>query len=185
MKTISILVLIFSLFTFACGNIETDDFDVAKLSPQGQTAYQNLLNAPRFEQGLIGEGGELSPKVISLNILAKEKFADQAFKSLLENATLAGQLYALCGLFYTDYEFFKKSIENYRKEDELVEAMSGCKIFSQKVSEIIESKAENVAIISPKETIEDWWKKNKMSYELDIIHGGFPATFKYYKNGKL
>ena len=165
-------------------------FSIDKLSPEGQNAYQNLLDTEVFAQGLVGIAATLSPSVESFNTLLKEKEADAAFKSLIANAKPAGQLYALSGLYFTDQEAFQKEVKNFRQKDEMVRAMSGCEMFDEKISKIVESNDKNVAIIKPGETIEDFWKRNKVSYELDIAHGGFPATFKHYadynkkKNGK-
>jgi hypothetical protein len=108
--------------------------------------------------------------------------ADEAFKSLVENATIAGKLYGLSGLYFTDYESFKKHVEQFKKNDETVQTMSGCIGFSEKISKIVESNQPDVAIIKKSETIEEFWKKNKGSYEFDIAHGGYPATFKSFAN---
>jgi hypothetical protein len=182
-------VLLFSsLNNFCFQNTETnlpikttekmEKFQIEKLSAKGQTAYQNLLNAERFEDSFIGYAGSYSVLVKSLNDLSKEKKADEAFKALLNEAKIAGQLYALNGLYYTDHEFFKKAVEKYRDDSTLVNRMSGCEISNEKVSDIIESKSPVVAKLLPNETMEDFWKRNKVSYEIDIINGGFPATFR-------
>lgn len=182
-------VLLFSTFSiFPTPKIEgqpsmksakkTEKFQVEKLSEQGQIAYKNLLTAEQFQDAYVGYAGSYSVLVKSLNELGKEKYADEAFKSLLNEAKIAGQLYALNGLFYTDHEFFKKAVEKYRKDETLVNRMSGCEIFSEKVSNIVESKSAVVAKVSPNETMEDFWKRNKVSYEVDILNGGFPATFR-------
>lgn len=159
-------------------------FNAKKLSPEGQKAYENLLKAARFKQGAVGYAGTMSPYVESFNVILKEKAADEAFKALLNEATTAGKLYALCGLYFTDYETFQKETGKYAKSEESVEAMSGCMIFSEKIANLVESKSEKVAIIKPSQTIEDFWKTNPGSYELDIAHGGFPATFKRFANTK-
>lgn len=164
--------------------VESREFNTKQLSPDGQKAYEMLLKTERFEQGAVGYAGIVSRYVESFNVILKEKAADEAFKSLLRQAPTAGKLYALCGLYFTDYEFFRKEVGKYVKSDESVEVMSGCEIFSEKVAKLVESNAKNVAIINPSQTIEDFWKTNKGSYELDIAHGGFSATFKRFANMK-
>lgn len=160
-------------------------FDIEKLSPQGKKAHQTLLKAEIFEEGLIGFAAQLSRNVENFNILFAEKEADAAFKSLQQNADLAGQLYALSGIFYTDNKHFQEVIKDYEKNDSEISTMSGCIISTEKVSKIIKSNSPNVAIISPDETMKDWWEKNKgVSYEIDIMNGGFPATFRNYKDYK-
>lgn len=160
-------------------------FDMEKLSAEGKEAYQILLKAKTFEEGLIGYAAQLSKKVESFNILFAEKEADATFKSLLQDAELAGQLYALSGIYYTDNNYFQEVVKNYQDNENEVNRMSGCEIFSDKVKNVVKSNSPKVAIISPNETMKDWWEKNKgVSYEIDIIHGGFPASFRNYKDYK-
>lgn len=164
--------------------IENKEFNMQQLSPDGQKAYEMLLKAERFEQGAVGYAGTPSRFIESFNVILKEDSADAAFKSLLNEATIAGKLYALCGLYFTDYKAFQSEIGKYAKNNESVQTMSGCIISDEKVAKIVELNAANVAIIKPSQTIEDFWKTNKGGYELDIAHGGFPATFKRYANLK-
>ena len=160
----------------------TMKFDVAKLSaPGGRAAYERLLKADRFEEGHVGFAGRLSEYIVAFNTLLQEKAADEAFKSLLAEAQIAGRLYALCGVYFTDREFFLQEIETYKTSGEEVQTMSGCLIHSERVSKIVESGEPFVAIINYGETIEEWRARtNKQSYMLDIAHGGFPATFRSF-----
>lgn len=155
-------------------------FDLKKLSEAGKNAYNTLLNAQSFESTHIGAAGSFSKLVESLGILQKEKNADEAFKALLKNATLPGQLYALCGIFYSDYDFFLKEVENYKNSQQSIQDISGCMISQRKVAEIVESKNPKVAIIKPSETLDDFWKENKgkQGISFDISHGAYPAQFK-------
>jgi hypothetical protein len=161
---------------------EVVKFDLNKLSETGKNAYNTLLNAQSFESTHIGAAGSFSKLAESLGILQKEKNADEALKALLKNATLPGQLYALCGIFYTDYDFFAKEVENYKSNQELIQDVSGCMISQRKVAEIVESKNPKVAIIKPAETLEDFWKahqgKEGQGISFDISHGAYPAQFK-------
>ena len=159
----------------------TVKLDVAKLSAPGKAAYENLLKAERFEEGHVGYAGTLSKYIVDFNTLLRERAADEAFKSLLAEAPLAGQLYALCGIYFTDHELFLKEIEKYKTSGEEVETMSGCMISVDRVSKIVESDQPFVAIINYGETIDEWRARTKKeSYMLDIAHGGFPATFKSF-----
>lgn len=190
-KVLIILSLIFVFWGSSCDRaeakieVETERFDLQKLSPEGQKAYELLLKAERFEQGAVGFAGTVSPYVQSFNEILKEKSADEAFKSLLANATIAGKLYALCGIYFTDQESFERETAKYAQSGESVSTMSGCVIFNRKVAEIVELKTEKVVIIKPSQTIEDFWKTNNgAGYELDIAHGGFPATFRRFAKMK-
>jgi hypothetical protein len=186
-KILMLSVIFCSFLVIGCPKTKAitrqPDFDLTKLSEKGQTAYKHLLNATVFHEGRIGYAGSLSPYITSFNVILKEKSADEAFKSLVENAKMAGKLYGLSGLYFTDYESFKKQVEQFKKNDETVQTMSGCIVFSEKISKIVELNKPDVAIIKKSETIEEFWKNNRGgSYELDIAHGGYPATFKSFAN---
>jgi hypothetical protein len=77
-----------------------------KLSTEGKQAYDTLIVADRFESSRVGASGAMPNSVRSLRTLLTEKHAAVAFRSLLTRATLAGQLYALCGLYIVDHERF-------------------------------------------------------------------------------
>jgi hypothetical protein len=160
----------------------TEEFNPEKLSPSGRLAYEKLRTNHGFEEPLYVEGEEVPEGIRSFNILADEELADEAFKSLLGEATMVGQLYALCGLYYTDHEFFRQSIERYRGDETMVVRVSREFNVWGKVSKIIELNEGNIAIIPPDETLQDWWKKVQGGYFIDIINGGFPASFRRYKD---
>ncbi|MEZ5427409.1 MAG: hypothetical protein R2747_14150 [Pyrinomonadaceae bacterium] len=157
-----------------------DDFDVSRLSADGQIAYRSLIKANRFEDAIVGFAGTVSEYAKDLDILLKEKEADAAFKSILKNGTLSARLYALCGLFYADHDAFQKEIAGYENSEQTVSLLSGCIMSEEKVSRIAQSDASNVAVISQTETLEDFLKTNPGSYVIDIAHGGYPATFRHF-----
>ncbi len=157
-----------------------DNFDVSLLSETGQIAYENLRKAAQFEDTHIGIAGSISEHIKEFGIILKEKNADEAFKSILKSGTKAGQLYGLSGIYFTDYKFFKTAVDKYKNNDSIVMTISGCLVADEKISDVVESNAKNVAIIEPTESIEDFWNSNKGSYQLDISNGGYPATFKHF-----
>lgn len=161
-------------------NMNENNFDISMLSENGQTAYQELLEANRFEDAIIGRGGDLSDQARKFNILLGETNADAAFKAILENGTIAGKLYALCGIYFTDHEHFKVEVVKYKDTNETIETISGCLVSKEKVSKIVTSNEGNTAIIKSGETLENFWKSNDLSYSLDIENGGYPATFRYF-----
>lgn len=157
-------------------------FSVDQLSGVGETAYQTLLTANQFEDNAIGYAAQPSKLVEAYRILLKEAASDGAFKSLLEKATPAGQLYALCGIYFTDHTFFLTVIEKHRARSDYVQVQFGCIGFRMRASEIVEVKAPNVVrLISPRQPIAAWRKNNsevsKNGYQLDIIGGGYPSEF--------
>lgn len=148
------------------------------LSEKGHAAYDDLLKAEVFETGRVGFAGTLSSHVISLNTLLAEKDAAAALNSLAAGATEAGKLYALSGLYYADRTAFDKGVELFRSSEATVQVLTGCLMSEEKVGKIVESDAVNVAIIKPGQTMREFWETNAGDFELDIAHGGYPATFR-------
>ena len=173
-----------------------------KLSAEGQQAYETLLVAKEFEGKALGYSGSPSKLVEAYNIILKETSADAAFKSLLEKATLPGQLYALCGLWFTDNAFFRTTVENYRRSDKWVGTQFGCIIGGMPIAELIET--ENPAIIDinrPKESLDEYfaidtkayteWTKRKKKkktdvppkgHGIDILNGGYPVYLRDHRS---
>lgn len=157
-----------------------DKFDVSELSLGGQEAYKNLIKAERFETGHIGRGGSLSEYVKDFGVILKEKNADSAFMSIVKNGKPSAKLYGLSGIYFTNHEHFNSEVEKFAKNDQTVQTINGCIFGEMKVSEIVLSKKENVAIIKPTQTFEDFVKDNNTIYVLDIANGGYPAIIKSF-----
>jgi hypothetical protein len=142
-----------------------------------------LVVAERFEDKFIVEGRHPSVLVEAYLKLLKQPQADVAFKSLLKEATLPGQLYALCGVYYTDHSFFLTVIEEYKNRSDYVMITFGSIGGVMPVSRIVEVKAPDVVrLLSPKQTIREWLRKKravaKNWYLRDIIGVGYPSSFK-------
>lgn len=184
---IKLLLISLTLF-LVCSNVsansktfETQEtFQVSSLTKNGQNAYKALLKASMFEESHVGFAGMRSTKILYFNALLYEKNADFAFKSIIKKGTKAGQLYGLSGIYFTDHEHFKNEIERLGSSSALVYKQSGCIVSEVKMEEIVFSKSENVAIIKPGTTIEQFWKNNKKTYVLDIANGGYPALFRSF-----
>jgi len=136
------------LVVLSAANVRSQGIDLS-LSREGQAAYDTLLVAQRFESDVIGYSAAPSKLVEAYNVILNEASADAAFKRLLERATLPGKLYSLCGLFFTDYSFFRTAIEGYRHSDDSVYILFGCIGTAMRVSELI-----------------------------DILNGGYPVMYR-------
>ena len=185
MLKITFLTLsIFFIFGISQTNARVNSFDMSQLSEKGQKAYKNLIKAERFESGHVGRGGGLSAYIKDFGIILKEKNADSAFNSIIENGTLSAKLYGLSGIYFTNHEHFKSEVEDFAKNEQMVQTINGCIVGETKVSEIVLSKKENVAIIKPTQTFEDFAKDNNTNYVLDISNGGYPAIIKSFVERK-
>jgi hypothetical protein len=155
------------------------------LSEKGHAAYNDLLKAEVFETGRVGFAGTLSSHVINLNTLLAEKDAAAALGHLAAGATEAGRLYALSGLYYVDRSAFNTGVARLKDSEATVRVLNGCLMSDEKVGKIVESDAANVAIIKPGQTMREFGEANAGGFELDIAHGGYPATFREAADTKL
>lgn len=177
------IVLLLVLLILPLGASAQDkSFHETQLTIKGQKAFQILLSAPRFEGTLVGRGLQLSEFVAAYRVLLEEEKRVEALKLLLEKATIAGQLYALSGLFDTDYDFFLSAVEKYKVSNESVYTISGCIGRYKQVREIVFLDNPNtVRLSSPTQSFEQWLKKAKVNINevtVDISGGGYPMGFR-------
>lgn len=108
--------------------------------------------------------------------------ATEAFKVLLERGRLAGQLYALAGLFFTDRTYFDSVIEQYAESRRRVTTFFGCIMSETPVVEIV--RHPNGIRLAQGQTLAEWyeqhygegWERLEPAevFELDIVGGGWP-----------
>ena len=147
-------------------------------SAEGRAAAYALVKAERFETGSVGYAGTPSSYISNFNTIAREKEAAAIFKYIFDKGSTAGKLYALNGLYLTDREAFDRSAVILKKSDAIVQVLNGCLMWDESVAKIVESDAANVAIIEPGKTMKDFWETNAGAHQIDIAHGGYPATFR-------
>lgn len=151
-----------------------------RLSPGDKKAFQTIAAAERFCDEAVGYSGQVPQVVLALRALLKSDQGDAAFKQLLADATIAGKLYALCGLYYTDPGYFEQAVQPFRRSDKEVQTFMGCIISRDRVGSIVEqSRSDVVRLTSRTQTIKQWateTKRKSMSY--DIVGGGWPNSFK-------
>ncbi len=110
------------------------NWPVADLTAQKE--YGRLLITDSFDSAAVGVAGTPSENVKSLRYLFKLPEADTIFKSLLTHGKLAGQLYALMGLYVTDNAFFKDKIKSYQNMSGAIKGQDGCTGGEDKIADI-------------------------------------------------
>lgn len=177
---IQILAGTLLVFSFSLSEVSAQSFSESQLKEPDRKAYALLLRAERFEGVDTNEGGELSELVEAYRLLLQGPCADQAFESLLKKSTIPGQLYALCGLYFTDQEHFRLVVEKYRHNDEVVPTQFGCVVGGMPISMLVESKCSNVVRLEyPEQSLQEWTEKHKAwTLNFDIIGGGYPTWFR-------
>lgn len=182
-KKIQIVLLLVSVIFPLSVLAQDKSFSETHLTAEGQKAYQTLLTAERFEDTYVGYAGSLSKFVAAYRILLGEEKQVEAFKKLIDNATIAGQLYALCGLYDTDYNFFLSVVGKYKASKESVETISGCIVTTDHVGDIIFlDKPNTIRLSSPTQSFDEWREKARITenegFMMDISGGGYSMMFR-------
>jgi hypothetical protein len=114
------LILSLIVFSFQV-QAQSKGFNESILSDTGKQAYQNLLKADIFALGPIGASARTSDGELALDILVREKEVVSSLKSLVENATPEGALYALFGLRKLKSDSFEQYLKIFNSKPELAE----------------------------------------------------------------
>ncbi|MEX0777954.1 MAG: hypothetical protein WD042_19805 [Phycisphaeraceae bacterium] len=92
---------------------------------QREIAYRILAITPEFSGTAIGIAPAPSLQSHCINALLYEPDSAEVFEALRHRGTLAGQLYALCGLYLCDRQHFNALVPRYRAMDATVTAFTG------------------------------------------------------------
>ncbi len=165
-------------WTFFVSTPPTAANDSDSAAFRGTTAYYVLKTAPSFGHG--------SWRTFAFRLALRQPYADALFKDLLEHATLSGQLYGLCGLWFTDQGSFHRRLEQYQYRDDQIERgdNNGVGIcgntFDRPMREFIVREGRSVIRLDgPHDSVEDWCTRTgrKVSYrDYDFLGGGWPAA---------
>jgi hypothetical protein len=164
-------------------------------SPRGQfdvtrdQAVEILSTTDTFADTYVGFVGGPSRQACAFRRVLDQPDADKLFKQILAKAPLAGRLYALCGLYFTDHEHFLRVIQPYRESADSVATFQGCIYGRAHVASLVEladrGQPKVVRLRELTETTAEWLKRTRDSasqdYRIDILGGGWPARFREMK----
>jgi hypothetical protein len=125
-------------------------------------AYALLVSAESFSDAHVGFAGAPSCEVVAFQVVLESYTADRAFKQLLSDATLPGQLYGLSGLYFTDPPTFCGHVERYRVDATSVPTDIGGVTERQSVASLVSA----THVDGPNDL------------PIDIACGGWPTAFK-------
>ena len=103
--------------------------------------WNTLKGAQWFAFGGIGVAGTTSKEEMAFRGLLHEPNAVAKLKSLLSEANLAGQCYALLGLHVLHDQAYQENIARYKSNDACVKTVGGCMITEQPVSSVVSNIA--------------------------------------------
>jgi len=107
-----------------------------ELAPEIQPAYRLLRTTAVFSDAAVGVAGITPDTVQALRLILKDPAAENILKQLLAEATPAGQLYALAGLYVTNPEFARTAATPYESSQEMVRTQFGCVNAEMPISEV-------------------------------------------------
>jgi hypothetical protein len=115
-------------------------------------------------------------------VLFNSKNGEKHFLQLLEEASIEGRLYALCGLYYKNHEYYKKTLGNFVNKKIIYNRLAGGRQEADTIANIIKIKSEDVVqLSSTSQTLTEWrGQSNDSSYVLDFAGGGIPAALREY-----
>jgi hypothetical protein len=105
------------------------------LSSEGD--WNTLKSAQWFALGGIGVAGTTSKEEKAFRSLLEEPNAISKLKALLSEANLAGQCYALLGLYLLRDAAYQENSARYKSSDARVKTVAGCMITEQPISSVV------------------------------------------------
>jgi len=209
-RTITIVIaLLFAISLVACSLSANDASDTktradisynAIVIDEADPDYLMLKNITCFTNSGVGYGGEIPEQVYAFGRLFQKDNALNYFYKLEYEGSTSGKLYALCGLYYLDYDFYRYLIKEYNKSGERVLYMVGCLGYYYPMRKMIKaSKADAVSptnsaatevvkinkktiirLKSHEDTVDEWRKRNpkaRLTTEsFDFYRGSFPDS---------
>ena len=174
------LPLLASAQSAGSSNGDTLSSDVRQLlqSTEAIEAYRVLVATEVFADRAVGYSGTLSDQVRAFRVLMARPNAGAIFNTLFRDATNAGKLYALCGLYHHDRTAFAAArAAMFPLASVRVRTQFGCMGGSEPIGALIESNEPNAVRLAPGQTLEQWLNANGGSGVYDIAGGGYPVSF--------
>ena len=97
-----------------------------------------LRTSDHFTSAGIGYAGITPNEVLAWRVIFNRPDADRIFQDVLNTATVAGQVYALAGLRFSNSGAFTKAAARLQGNLGLVQTIRGCIVSTQTVAELVE-----------------------------------------------
>ena len=100
-------------------------------------AVAMLRTSDHFMSAGIGYAGVTPNEVLAWRVIFNRPDADSIFQDLLSTSTVAGQLYALAGLRFSNSGAFPKAAARLQGNLGLVQTIRGCIVSTETVAEVV------------------------------------------------
>ena len=111
----------------------------ASLGPFSKGALLTLANTEYFCDKHVGISERPNEVAQAMQVLAIDAHADAAFKELVLEGELPAQMYGLCGVFFTDPQWFAEAAVRLKVKEEKVHVWFDCSTSIEDVHDVIRS----------------------------------------------
>jgi hypothetical protein len=129
-----------------------------------------LYEASAFRDAAVGYAGTTPPEVRAFRRVFASPDGVRRFRRLVASASPAGQLYALCGLFFLDPPSFDAELRRLKRRDAKVTQQQGCIVFESSLSSVLAS-APGAPQMSHSGDFRHWLR-NGFGAPVDDVAGG-------------
>ncbi|MBS2014180.1 MAG: hypothetical protein JST00_14925 [Deltaproteobacteria bacterium] len=129
--------------------------DVPAAPGSTSEALSMLRTANAFEDAHIGYGAQLSRYVAAFRIVLADPGAKEAFHSLVKDATPAGRLYGVSGLYFADPAAFDAALAEVAKLSGRVQTQHGCMIEHEEIASVVRATGEPRIEVAEGQTLRD------------------------------
>jgi len=145
-------------------------------SPQEAEAV--LETAAAFRDAAVGEAGMTPPEVHALRRLLRSPDGAERFRRLAARASPAGQIYALCGLFFLDPQAFTSELARLRRLDVKVTRQEGCVVFESTIASTL-AEVPGTPVMSRSGSFREWLRRGFRASLSDIPGGSTCYRLRY------
>jgi hypothetical protein len=122
-------------------------------------AYRRLFGATEFSSLFVGQPPVVSPQALDFNIIIRLPGGARRYRSLVSDASPAGQLYGLCGLYLDDRKAFQEMKPRYSHRAEAVNQTIGCLSVKGPLRSVVFADGQAIfedSCVSLKLTLGEW-----------------------------
>lgn len=173
---IAIAIIVFfstTIYTISYSDVDLTliAFNSVEFDEDCMAAYDLLLNADTFSHGSVGYGGQTPDEIYAWGKLLICKNAKDIFIQLEREATIEGKMYALCGLYYLDYENYNTYISKYINSSANIYTLDGCIGIEKSVNELIKIDGA-IYLKGINDTLIKWMNRNHINEGFIDFYGG-------------
>jgi hypothetical protein len=154
-----VVSLLVSLSVMVCSRTVCAE-DVGKKAPDVATAYEALRATQVVESEHVGYAGTPSSNAAAFRVLLADANGRALFRKLLVEGGLAGRVYALSGLFFTEPGAFPGELQKMSAAGGMVRTMTGCRVSEEEIGAVLRGKPwfDRRIVLHAGESLDDWFK---------------------------